>query len=340
VPDGALSLVNIAALPSGDSGYVIESSPVIHILSAERDLVPGNEPRPSTPTGLLALGGPAYDTAAVLASRDVLGSKSDPQLVSAKAYRGVRPSCTYFPTIRFEPLPGATQEVKQIADLWRRFARSGPESNNVTELSGAVASEAAFKSLAPGHRVLHLATHGFFLEGHCVSFLGSARGIGALSEVAAVSSPPTESTSDSPLQLAGLALAGANRRSGAGPTEEDGILTAEEIAALDLTGVEWAVLSACNTGVGQVQVGEGVSGLRRAFEAAGVGTLVMSLWSVEDDATQEWMRALYEARLVEGLDTAQSAWEASLRVLQGRRRQHQSTHPFYWGAFVAAGGWR
>ena len=151
---------------------------------------------------------------------------------------------------------------------------------------------------------------------------------------------PPPVTGDNPLLLSGLALAGANHRQSAGPDEEDGILTAEEIASLDLSGVEWAVLSACETGVGDVRAGEGVFGLRRAFQVAGAGTLIMSLWSVEDEPAREWMKALYEGRLARGLDTAAAVRAASLQVLNDRRRKHESTHPFYWAGFVAAGDWR
>src|SRR6185295_6302433 len=107
-----------------------------------------------------------------------------------------------------------------------------------------------------------LATHGFFLTGDCSSLLGS-RGLGGLSET------PTGSASESPLLLSGLVLAGANQRATAPADGEDGILTAEEIASLDLAGVEWAVMSACETGVGELRSGEGVIGLRRAFQIAG-----------------------------------------------------------------------
>ncbi len=133
---------------------------------------------------------------------------------------------------------------------------------------------------------------------------------------------------------------GFNQRAAARPEDEDGVLTAEEIAALDLGGVEWAVLSACDTGVGEMKAGEGVLGLRRAFGEAGAGTLIMSLWSVDDEATREWMQALYEARLVEKMSTAEAVREASLTVLRRRRAAGESTHPFYWAAFVAAGDWR
>jgi len=170
------------------------------------------------------------------------------------------------------------------------------------------------KRLAPGNRVVHLATHGFF----------ALQGQGC----------------ESPLLLSGLAFAGANRRRDVRPgeREEDGILTAEEIASLDLTGVEWVVLSACETGVGKVQSGEGVLGLRRAFETAGAGTLIMSLWQVEDEATREWMGHLYRERL-QGRSTADAVRRAGLAMIRARRDAGVPAHPFVWGAFVAAGDW-
>jgi CHAT domain-containing protein len=150
--------------------------------------------------------------------------------------------------------------------------------------------------------------------------------------------PPV--VADSPLLLSGVALAGANRRAAAQGDDEDGILTAEEVSGLDLSGVRWAVLSACNTGVGEVRAGEGVVGLRRAFQIAGARTVIMSLWSVDDEATRVWMHALYEGRLTRNLRTSDAVREASLSVLRSRRLAGLSTHPFYWAAFVAAGDWR
>jgi CHAT domain-containing protein len=140
--------------------------------------------------------------------------------------------------------------------------------------------------------------------------------------------------------LAGLALAGANRRDAAGPYEDDGILTAEEVAGLDLEGVEWAVLSACETGRGEIKAGEGVFGLRRAFQVAGAGTLITSLWSVRDEITQQWMESLYRGRLERGLGTAEAVRAADLDLLRQSRSRRHSGHPFYWAGFVAAGDWR
>jgi CHAT domain-containing protein len=137
-----------------------------------------------------------------------------------------------------------------------------------------------------------------------------------------------------------LRFAGANWRASAALDEDDGILTAEEVAAMNLEGVEWAVLSACNTGLGTVAPGEGIFGLRRAFQAAGVRTVIMSLWAVDDRASLEWMEALYRARLIDRLDTADAVRAASLAVIRERRASGRSTHPFYWAAFVSAGDWR
>jgi tetratricopeptide (TPR) repeat protein/CHAT domain-containing protein len=351
VPDGAINLVSLATLPLDDGRYLIEKGPLIHYLSAERDLVTldslGEEGE-----GLLAMGGPAFDEQpnVVMAASGTKGRGAD-QLAAASTpgpYRGVRSGCGDFAALHFDSLPGTLREVQEIGQLWNERTKkissrgrghapwgSGP----VRELTGAQAGERAFKLDAPGHAVLHLATHGFFITGRCHSALEeSERGIGALA--AGAEQRPAAVKGENPLALSGLALAGANHRSEANPDEDDGILTAEEIAALDLGGVEWAVLSACETGVGDVRAGEGVFGLRRAFQVAGARTLIMSLWAVDDESARSWMRALYEARVKRKLGTAEALREASMTVLRQRRSQGLNAHPFYWGAFVAAGDWR
>jgi len=145
---------------------------------------------------------------------------------------------------------------------------------------------------------------------------------------------------ENPLLLCGLAFAGANHRDAAADSEDDGILTAEEIATLDLAKVRWAVLSACDTGQGRIAAGEGVLGLRRAFQIAGVGSLIMSLWDIEDRAALQWMQAFYDERLANGRPMADSVRRASLSVLRARRMRGLSTHPSYWAGFVATGDWK
>jgi CHAT domain-containing protein len=211
---------------------------------------------------------------------------------------------------------------------------SSDPAASVLRLSGRGATEAALKDRAAGARVLHLATHGFFLGSRCASAAGS-------SAIGAADDPDARARSaGNPLLLAGFALTGANRRAAAGPQVEDGILTAEEIAALDLRSVEWAVLSGCDTGVGEVLPGEGVFGLRRAFQLAGARTVIMSLWPVDDEDTRRWMTGVYERRFAAGAATTEAVRESTLEQLRRRRRTGSSTHPFYWAAFIAAGDWR
>jgi CHAT domain-containing protein len=338
VPDGALQLANLAALPVGEREYLVENGPTIHMLTTERDLVPPDA-EPVVGRGLFAMGGPDFEGAAApaIAGRDAGGAGLRGEVVAA-AYRGGHSNCGDFRSLRWGPLPGTARECEDLAGLWNQSAGSGGgvvAARGADLLIGSRASEEAFKTLGPGHRVLHLATHGFFLAGRCASAADAARtGGGRASGEAGIRS------GENPLVLSGLVLAGANHRDAAAPGQEDGVLTAEEVAALDLSGVEWAVLSACETGVGEVRAGEGVFGLRRAFQVAGARTLIMSLWPVEDQAARQWMRELYQARLERRLSTAEAVREASLTVLRDRRAAHQSTHPFYWGAFVAAGDWR
>jgi CHAT domain-containing protein/tetratricopeptide (TPR) repeat protein len=314
VADGAINTVSFATLPVGRRQYVIESSPVLHYLTTERDLLSADQV--STARGLLAVGGPAY------------GQSPSPVQPTSTV-----PGCGAGPLV-FEDLPGSRAEVRDIARLWAPSeSRAGEPTAAPTVLSGQAANKAAVMRMAEGRRVVHLATHGFFLGAGCTTPAAHARGIGGLVPVR------SSNTDDNPLLLSGLALAGANRRSTRAGTD-NGILTAEEIVSLKLKGTEWAVLSACGTGLGEIKAGEGVFGLRRAFQIAGVRTVITSLWSVEDQSTRVWMRALYEGRLQRQLSTADAVREAGLQVLRARRSRGQSAHPFYWGAFVAAGDWR
>jgi CHAT domain-containing protein len=317
VPDGALSLISFSALPIGRDRYLLDDGPTLHYLATERDLVPSEAPPPGR--GLLAVGGAAFDEA------------GPPGSIS-RAPTGA--GCRSLAAAHFEPLPGTTNEVSDLARLWP--SASGATADDVLVLSGRGATKTAVTRAVAGKRVVHLATHGFFLQPGCDSHPGGTRAVGAL----ASGSSATPVLVDNPLLLSGLAFAGANR-SGAGHSGGvSGILTAEEVAGLNLQGTEWAVLSACNTGLGKIKAGEGVLGLRRAFQIAGARTIIMSLWSVEDQATRMWMRALYQERFLNGAATADAVRSASLQVLRSRRGHRQSTHPFYWAAFVAAGDWR
>jgi len=317
VPDGALHLVSLATLPVKKKGYLLETGPRIHYLTAERDLVRmAAEREAEAGQGLLVVGGPDFDHGLP----DGGGSAPGPEQEQG--------DCDSLSAMEFSALHGARREAEEIAGIWAGQAE--PSSGSpVSMMNGPDASEEAFKREAPGRRALHVATHGFFLDNLCVGATETAAATDGLA--------PAPSNR---LSLSGLALAGSNilprldDRDG-----EDGILTAGEIAAMDLSGVEWVVLSACDTAAGREQSGEGVLGLRRSFETAGADTVIMSLWAVEDTTTRNWMRRLYEERLG-GTSTVDAVWQASKQLLEARRRAKRSTHPFYWGPFVAVGDWR
>ncbi len=133
----------------------------------------------------------------------------------------------------------------------------------------------------------------------------------------------------------GLALAGANpRRSGT----DDGILTASEVAGLDLRGTGLVVLSACDTGIGTVRTGEGVYGLRRALVLTGAETQLMSLWKVHDKATATLMGDYYR-RVLNGEGRAQALQQAQLAFLRAQASDPDYREPYYWAAFLVAGEW-
>jgi CHAT domain-containing protein/Tfp pilus assembly protein PilF len=313
VPDGLLNGVNIAALPSRNGGrYLVEEPVVMHYLSTERDLLA--TPR-ATSSSALIVGRPAFETTSV----------------RVRTTNATRSGCDASGTLHFNDLPGTGREALDVSRLWETEGGS-----HADVLTGTAATETALKHSLADRRVVHLATHGFFLSSGCVPGRSNSRGVGGLVSADAIAAAELEN----PLLLSGLAMAGANRSGRRSVDQDDGILTAEEIAGLDLQDTEWAVLSACDTGLGEIRAGEGVFGLRRAFQIAGARTVIMSLWSVDDEATRVWMRALYNGRLARHLDTADAVHEASLSVLRQRRAAHQSTHPFYWAAFVAAGDWR
>jgi CHAT domain-containing protein len=217
--------------------------------------------------------------------------------------RGATPDCEEFSRIEFQPLPGTKLEVSDIGSTWQKWNAAEPAQL----VTGDDATLARFLQESPHRRVLHVATHAFLLDKSCGS--------------------------GNPLLHSGLVFAGGGHGSA------QSILTAQQIASLDLSGVDWAVLSACNTGNGELHDGEGVLGLQRAFRVAGAHSVIMTLWPVDDDLTRQYMHELYTQRLQQHASTADAAWNASRNLLLMRRAQGKSTHPWYWAGFVSSGGW-
>ena len=204
-----------------------------------------------------------------------------------------------------DPLAFTEEEGRQVA-----AALGG----NEPWLQAAANKRALMQTKGP--RVLHVATHGFFLD-DTQAPASSARG---LFRADARDKP------QNPLLRSGLALAGANLAGG------DGILTSLEASSLDLWGTKLVVLSACDTGVGEIKNGEGIYGLRRAFALAGAASIVMSLWMVDDEGTRDLMKAYY-ARLARGEGRA----EALRNVQLALSHSAQYGDPWHWASFVEYG---
>ena len=294
-PDGQLNLIPFAALVNEDGRYLLEEYQITYLTSG-RDLLRLDGTTASQQEPVL-IANPDYDTAM--------------QSVASASTRGSGERSADLSSLTFGPLAGTAVEAEEIS---QQLAK-------VTVLTGAQATENVLKDVQ-GPRILHIATHGFFLKDRVEETPDpsrqSFRGGGA-----------TSSLTD-PLLRSGLALAGFNQRSSG---SEDGVLTALEAANLNLNGTQLVVLSACETGVGEVRNGAGVYGLRRAFVMAGAQTQILSLWQVSDLATKDLMVGYYQ-QLQAKRGRSEALREIQLAMLEG-----DYAHPYYWAAFIPSGDW-
>jgi CHAT domain-containing protein/tetratricopeptide (TPR) repeat protein len=299
-PDGVLNQIPLAALPGEKPGtYLIEELTLVNVPVPR--LLPFllKKPKPNAPEQLPG------DRSLLLVGNVQYGGdpgRSDGVLVaSRKAVRGAEAG-----ELAFVELPGFVTESATIQDSFKEEFRGGA----FKMLGRDKATEAAFRQAAPHYRYMHLATHGFF----------------APREVASALSPTAESSESGPGALgregirgyhpgllSGVALSGANAHDSKGG--DDGILTAVEVADLDLERTELVVLSACETGRGETAGGEGVLGLQRAFQIAGAKNVVASLWVIDDEATVALMRLFYHKLWNEKKPPATALREAQLALL-------------------------
>jgi len=303
-PDGQLNLIPFEALVDDHGRYLVERFSITY-LTTGRDLLRMQAPHPSRDVPVLVADPWFGEPKGTLASSARLAGRG----------RAVRRSVTTgadLSSLYFAPLDGTRAEARNIQSLF-------PEAR---VLEGGQASATALEQLkAP--KILHIATHGFFLldRGHQDDSPDGGQGAAG-----------TE-TADllNPLLRSGLALSGANL---VRDRKGEGILTALEASNLDLWGTKLVTLSACDTGVGEVKDREGVYGLRRSFFLAGAESLVMSLWPVSDYVTRQMMTAYYTG-LKQGLGRGEALRQAELAMLKRKGRQH----PFYWASFIQSGEW-
>ncbi|MFP2905781.1 CHAT domain-containing protein [Pyxidicoccus sp. 3LFB2] len=310
-PDGQLGLVPFAALHNGHQ-FLVDAHDFTYLASG-RELMPRAwNLAPSQ--SVVVLADPDFNSPAPLST-----DKTELAERSASLERFFSTSRADLAAAPWAPLPGSRQEAESIKRLLPQAQLFlGPEATKQRLLQ------------LPTPGVLHLATHGFFLEDAPVP-----KGARAVVSVGALSDQSPVSPSPDPLLRSGLILAGARatepESSGAArPPPDNALVTALELAGLNLWGTQLVVLSACDTGRGDVKLGQGVYGLRRAFIAAGAETVVMSLWKVNDAITRVLMEGYYR-HLLAGQGRA-TALHQAMREL---RRIHP--HPHYWAPFITAG---
>jgi CHAT domain-containing protein len=312
--DGQLSLVPFAALHDGRR-FLVDTFHLSYRTSG-KDLLP--RPGSSIPAhAAVILADPDFDSAP--ASPTPATPASEAVIASAERSPVLE---TFFSTRSAElasqpwaPLPGTREEALAIQRLL-------PQARLML---GAEASKQALLRLPPPG-ILHVATHGFFLN----DTAGSPQGTRAVGQFGEVADPGPRHLPPNPLLRSGLVLAGARETAPRPAHLKDSLATALELSGMNLWGTQLVVLSACDTGQGDVKLGQGVYGLRRALGVAGAQTVVMSLWKVNDETTRELMVDYYR-RLLTGLGRA-AALDEAMRALREKR-----PHPYYWAPFAAIG---
>ena len=319
--DGALNQVSLGII-ADEQGRLLMERYHLHLVSSTRDLL---LPKPEVATQeAVLIGNPKFDLsveqyrAAVQRSEPgqagvLVAARLEVPVALSREQTGSK--CAQPNTGILCPLPGTGVEVQTLQSLLEE------RHWHVDSYAGSQALEEVVKQVHHP-RVLHLATHGFFFQD-------------------GLSSDGTSSNSlmRDPMLRSGLYFAGADHAlSGEAPGEDldDGVLTAYEAAGLNLHGTELVVLSACDTGRGESRNGEGVFGLKRALQAAGAESVLMSQWSVPDLETQELMALFYQEWLA-GTEKHEALRHAQLLMRQRVRARYGADIPYYWGAFVMVG---
>ncbi|MEO1146845.1 MAG: CHAT domain-containing protein, partial [Cyanobacteria bacterium J06638_22] len=357
-PDGALNLIPFAAFMDESNTYLAERYTFTYLTSGrdllrlQRETAPGQGPvlvanpdygaiPPSPPyQGGDRNQSPPYEggfrgisqttTERIPPNPPYQGGDRNQSPPYEGGFRGIsnQRSSDFGSLNTFAPLPGTEEEAAAIAPLL----------SNPLVLDGADATEEALKQV-DRPSILHIATHGFFLQDQdCLAVPNTRSGREAFVDIIStddVDCVPTPRNVENPLLRSGLVFAGVNQRDQFPDGSEDGVLTAQEVAQMNLRGTQLVVLSACETGLGNVVNGGGVYGLRRAFVLAGAESQLMSLWKVDDFGTSELMQGYYE-RITRGMGRSEALREVQRELLDTGAYQH----PYYWAGFIFSGNWQ
>ena len=327
-PDGVLNTIPVGLLADADGKLVMEKVQLRLVNSTKDILLPASQ---TQARAALLVGNPAFDLTpeqqksalAQLRGGASPSAPAQPANAPQPASAGAAQLASRGGDLKgadLNPLPGTQVEVDSV-DALLKNAGWRP-----TEFTGNLAlKETITQAHAP--RVIHIATHGFFLSDEELKAQAEARGQQA-------------NLNEDPMLRSGLFFAGADRvREGAAPEAgpgaevDDGVLTAYEASQLNLQGTELVVLSACETGLGKELNSDGVFGLRRGLQEAGAQAVMMSMWSVPDKETQELM-SLFYAKWLSGTEKPEALRQAELAEREVVRKRYGKDLPYYWGAFV------
>ena len=304
-PDGQLNLIPFEALKDEQNKYLVEKY-AFSYLTTGRDL--------------LRLETTAKQLTKPVVFADINYQQQETVVAANRGSQNKRSAD--FVNLKFGSLAATSEEGEQIKKIF-------PNTNIIT---GTKATEEAIKQLKTPS-ILHLATHGFFLPDKEIKSVSPA-----INQLNNQLDKPQYVNLENPLLRSGLALAGFNNRQNkqSNNNTEDGVLTALEVAGLNLRGTELVVLSACETGIGDVKTGDGVYGLRRALVIAGSQTQLLSLWKVADDGTKDLMVEYYQ-KIKAGKGRHEALREVQLEFLNSNTEYN---HPYYWASFIPSGNWK
>ncbi len=315
-PDGSLWHTPWSALPLPDGKYAVED----HILSyaiSGRDLVE-RSPAKVTPTAPMVLADPDFDLG--LDELAMVNRRLQRQQEAPAETRGLSRALRL---VNIPRLPATATEAAAITAPLHRYAGVAPRV-----YTGKEATEGIFLA-ARNPRVVVLSTHGYFLPDEEADAKERDR-------LDRLDPAPRRLRLENPLLRCGLLLAGCNNAAKAKQGADNGVLTGLQIAGTDLRGCQLVVLSACETGLGEVRNGQGVAGLRQAFQLAGAQSVVATLWQVPDQQTAQLMIGFFN-HLAQQPEKAEALRQAQVTLIKARRDRTAAAHPYFWAAFTLTG---